>query len=784
MRVRRFRLFSRVCVPLVALAALTGTANAADSAAKPLTGPFKFVPHRVDNFRSEACCVADFNGDGKLDILAGENLYLAPEWKQTKVRTIQGTVDLDGKGYRWDFANIALDVDRDGRPDLISVDWFQKHAVWFRNTGATGGEWPQALIEENGNFESADPFDIDGDGKAQEILPHVQRTVWYDVLPAGEGKHGFGVHVVSEKLLPFGGGVGDLNGDGRPDIIRPSAWFEAPADPRKGQWKEHPIALGHKDPSKSDHTAQILVLDVNGDGLNDIIASSAHEYGIFWYEQVRDGSKIEFKQRLIDNSWSQAHSLALGDLDGDGKPELVVGKRFMAHNGSDPDEYGPLGVYAYKLHRQPTLTWVKHIISYNEGIGSGMNINLVDLDRDADLDIVVTGDPRIHVSTPVIRPGPSEAVQARVQSLARTRVEQVIQTFSAHFSRNAASKSGTRVAPEAKTKVLHECTTASRRVPCSLTGIHLGSNRDITGSLTLLYPCYIPVISLLYRQEALQDRFTRARLSGVHPRGNPRPSVVKPLSSVPFPPPKGVPPNTLNTRKESPNARNSFPCPSVPLRGAPRIFVCLVCFAVARPRGAAALDRAPRRTPRRTPRRDSFWFTEEVNESNEGSGPSGTSKTASVSSAPSVVNSPFRALPCPSVPFRGAGSPGFLYSCLSWWHFSFLWLRLCRSGAVRGCWAVSTAVIHIIPKTLDHPRKPLLSSVQPAGDNWSTFLQAPTKLRTRFVCFVFFGVSNRLGHDYCLTCVRAEAARASTPLRCPLRVPCSSILRSRIMGRC
>jgi sugar phosphate isomerase/epimerase len=140
-----------------------------------------------------------------------------------------------------------------------------------------------------------------------------------------------------------------------------------------------------------DHTPQILVYDVNGDGLNDIITSSAHGYGIFWYEQVRHGSEITFKQHLIDQSWSQAHSLVLADLDGCGVPELVTGKRFMAHNGGDPDEGGTLGLYYYKLTRGPLPVWTKHVISYGQGIGSGVNICAVDLDGDGDLDVIVTG---------------------------------------------------------------------------------------------------------------------------------------------------------------------------------------------------------------------------------------------------------------------------------------------------------------------------------------------------------------------------------------------------------
>jgi sugar phosphate isomerase/epimerase/HEAT repeat protein len=353
-------------------------------------GPVKFVMHRIGSFRSEACCVADFNGDGKLDVAAGEYLYLAPDWKPVKIRTLKGSVDDQGKGYRWDFANLPIEVAGSGKPDLVSVDWFDKHAVWFRNTGIASGEWPETLIETNGNYETAGLYDVIGDGKGQAVVPAVAQTIWYEVVKGPDGRGTFAKHVVSDKPMNWGVGVGDINGDGRPDFIRPDAWFEAPADPRNGKWIEHPLALGGLD-GKVDHTPQILVYDVNGDGLNDIITSSAHGYGIFWYEQVRHGSEITFKQHLIDQSWSQAHSLVLADLDGCGVPELVTGKRFMAHNGGDPDETGPLGVYYYKLTRGPLPVWTKHVISYNEGIGSGVNICAADLDGDGDLDIIVTG---------------------------------------------------------------------------------------------------------------------------------------------------------------------------------------------------------------------------------------------------------------------------------------------------------------------------------------------------------------------------------------------------------
>jgi len=353
-------------------------------------GGLKFVLHRVGNVRSEACGAADFNKDGKPDIVAGEFLYLAPDWKPVKIRTIKGSVDEKGNGYRWDFANLTMDVDGDGLPDVVSADWFEKRAVWFRNTGNTGGEWPATVIHEDGNFETAHLVDIDGDGKELEILSATTKTFWYEAVKGSDGKRDFIKHVVSEKDMAFGAGTGDVNGDGKPDIIRPNAWFEAPADIRNGKWIEHPLSLGAKD-GKADHTAQIFVLDVNGDGLKDIITTAAHKYGIFWYEQVKNGSDISFKQHVIDDTWTQAHSPVLADIDGCGVPELVVGKRFRAHNGGDPEEDAPLGVYYYKLKKGAEPAWSKYVISYNEGVGAGLSITVADMDGDGDLDLVVTG---------------------------------------------------------------------------------------------------------------------------------------------------------------------------------------------------------------------------------------------------------------------------------------------------------------------------------------------------------------------------------------------------------
>ena len=371
---------------------LPASAAAAEKAPAGATpGGVKFVAHRIGKYRSESVAVGDFNADGKLDIVAGPYWYEAPTWKPHKFRELRGEVDEQGKGYRDDFMNAPLDVDGDGKLDLVTVCWFAKQLDWYRNTGEGGGDWPMTVVEKGSNHECGNLWDIDGDGKALEILPETKDTHWFELAAGPDGKQTLVRHEVDATARPFGSGVGDVDGDGWPDIIRPNAWFQAPADIRKGKWKVHPLTVGRPIGGKIEHTPAIRVYDINADGLNDLITSAAHKRGIFWYQQVRNGGEISWKEHLIDDSWSQAHTIVLGDLDGDGDLDLVTGKRFKAHNGKDPGSDEPLCVLWYELKRGSKPKWLKHVISYDEGIGSGLQLPLVDIDGDGDLDVIVTG---------------------------------------------------------------------------------------------------------------------------------------------------------------------------------------------------------------------------------------------------------------------------------------------------------------------------------------------------------------------------------------------------------
>ena len=208
---------------------------------------------------------------------------------------------------------------------------------------------------------------------------------WY------EPKNGtFVKHVISSKSYGHGIGVGDVNKDGRNDILTPQGWFEAPSDPRTGEWKFHP------DWQETKALGFMYVTDVNGDGRNDVVTSAAHDYGLFWWEQGADG---KWTKHVIDDSWSQSHAMTLIDLNGDGKLDLLTGKRYMAHNGRDPGEREPLGIYWYESIKQEDgkLDWVRHTIEYSTRTGGGMQIPVADLDGDGDLDFAVAGKSGLYL---------------------------------------------------------------------------------------------------------------------------------------------------------------------------------------------------------------------------------------------------------------------------------------------------------------------------------------------------------------------------------------------------
>ena len=345
---------------IFALCAFLALGSLLHSVTRP--GDIPFHKRQIDIGASETAAWADINHDGKLDIVSGENWYEAPTWKRHLFREIPYS-----NGYVDNFSDLPLDVDGDGRTDIVSCSWFRRSLRWWKNPGSQAKDvkWAEQSIQEGFPIEFAFLVDLDNDGKAREVLPQFGDThaplSWYEVQ---NGK--FVRHIVSDSSYGHGIGAGDVNGDHRADIITPKGWFEAPPDPRNGKWNWHPeFDLGTS-------AGFIFTHDFNGDGRNDLITTSAHDYGIFWLEQ---GTDHKWTKHLIDETWSQAHAMTMIDLDHDGRPDFLTGKRYMAHD-TDPGARDPLGIYWYQFLKDEggKVVWVKHVVDYSSQTGGGMQI--------------------------------------------------------------------------------------------------------------------------------------------------------------------------------------------------------------------------------------------------------------------------------------------------------------------------------------------------------------------------------------------------------------------------
>jgi len=346
-----------------------------------------FERKTIDLGVSETCAVGDFNGDGKPDIFSGEAWYENPTWKKHVVR------HLDEYGtYLASLSDHAMDVDGDGKVDIVSSGWHSKKLWWSRNTGK--GMWEDHPIDQGFNVEFSFLVDLDNDGKARELLPQLGGkgpTLWYE-YSGGEFKK----DIVSTENYGHGIGAGDVNGDGRNDIVTPKGWLEAPPDPRAGEWKFHPeYNLGG--------TGFIYVIDINGDGLPDLLTGMGHDYGIFWMEQRPDHTWVK---HVIDQSWSQSHAMTLADINGDGRKDLITGKRFMAHDGHDPGEHDPLGIYWYEYRKAQdgSIVWSRHVVEYGSRAGGGMDIPVADFDGDGQMDFAVGGKSGLFLFKSVMSP--------------------------------------------------------------------------------------------------------------------------------------------------------------------------------------------------------------------------------------------------------------------------------------------------------------------------------------------------------------------------------------------
>jgi hypothetical protein len=346
-------------------------------------GPLQFRKQMVAAESFESVGVFDVNNDSRLDIVSGAFWYEAPTFLR---RHYIGQPKRFGEYYD-DFSTIPFDVDGDGWIDFITGGWADTAIYWRKNPGNNKDPWKNITIGKTGNVETTRAWDIDGDGTPEIVSNNPGKPVVIFKLITNDQGKGTGKFQAFEiwSRQGHGLGFGDINNDGRGDLLLDNGWLEAPVKPFTQKWIFHPEF------STEAASIPMIVKDINSDGKKDFIAGKAHHYGLNWYEQKDSAGKRVWKKHVIDPLHSQYHTMELADLDNDSIPELITGKRYRAHNDQDPGSNDPIGLYYYQWNGE---SFTKQVISYGrfgEGKGTGIYFQVIDLQNDGKKDIVVAG---------------------------------------------------------------------------------------------------------------------------------------------------------------------------------------------------------------------------------------------------------------------------------------------------------------------------------------------------------------------------------------------------------
>jgi hypothetical protein len=380
----------------------------------------RHVAERVSpNFRMQqltpfqyswAQAVADVDRDGHNDIIIPPFIFMGPDY--LKAREFYAAETLNpSTTYPSIMVGFAGDFTGDGFPDFLSTNGGR---LYVNPKGETR-RWDVYPSVVTGVSEICVMKDIDADGKLD--LVHVNSGTLAYSSPDPANPTGKWITTVISEPQSTGGhgiGAGDVNGDGKMDIVNAYGWWEQPAaGPKSGLWKHHPQAFGRWTGRAGEGGAEMSVYDVNGDRLNDVVTVlSAHGFGLAWFEQKKDAAgNITFVQHMVMDdfstqnaggvTFSEPHGSTSADVDGDGVQDFIVGKRLFAHHEGflDPDGYGPAVLYAYLTRRDASAPGRARLVPeliHNQS-GAGSQVLAADVNKDGRMDVVTSGVLGGHV---------------------------------------------------------------------------------------------------------------------------------------------------------------------------------------------------------------------------------------------------------------------------------------------------------------------------------------------------------------------------------------------------
>ncbi len=364
----------------------------------------RFTSVRVSDFYyGWSAAAADINHDGTMDIVSGPFYYLGPSFTERRIYRASRVYN-PGIEYAPDMVNFAADFTGDGWPDIMASDMVGGRPMdLYVNPRGEGRRWDHFRVLPTISTELVLMRDLDGDGKPEIIFGGGGAYSWAHPDPANPTAvwTSHNISKTGDRVNIHGLGVGDINSDGRQDIVVPSGWYEQPPTGSMDQpWTFHAAEFGNGG-------GEIGAYDVNGDGLTDVVTSlAAHDFGLAWFEQKKgaDGASTWEKHEIADDFstknagdvvFSEPHASRFADMNGDKIPDFIVGKRYWSHleNYNGPDPYGPAVVYIYRTVRNPKAPggaeFVPELVHNRSGVGSAFEV--ADLNKDGRPDIAVAG---------------------------------------------------------------------------------------------------------------------------------------------------------------------------------------------------------------------------------------------------------------------------------------------------------------------------------------------------------------------------------------------------------
>ncbi len=367
------------------------------------------------DFYSEGAAIGDINGDGKPDVVAGPFWWEGPAFEKKHAYYEPKIFSING--YSDNFFAYVQDFNADQKNDILILGFPGKEARLYLNPGTHDDKpWPMHIVADVVDNESPVLTDITGDGKPEIVCSTGGKFGWF--APNWEKpteKWPFVAVTEDVKVAKFthGLGVGDVNGDGKMDLLEARRWWEN--KPGTATWEQHNFAAG------IGGGAQMFAYDFDGNGTNDVFTSlAAHRYGVAVYLQnkVEQASGLPNATETVAPHWtrvmlaseqpqdneygivfSQPHAAYLADIDGDGIKDIVTGKRYWAHNGHDPDERGHRVIYWYQTKRDGKggVDFVPHLVDAESGVG--VDVQVGDANGDKLPDIVVGNKAGVFILT-------------------------------------------------------------------------------------------------------------------------------------------------------------------------------------------------------------------------------------------------------------------------------------------------------------------------------------------------------------------------------------------------